>query len=256
MTHAMSLTERNEGAGQSATRHFNELARDWRRRTFGVRTPFYFWVLLVLLFLLARAWIPLRWQLTVGFLLGAVAMALVTLPETLMPDHIARWRRGAWGEQETAKTLKPLKKEGWHIRHDLKARYGRGNRDHIVAGPAVYLLDSKLLKDKVWLEGEVLHVRRMDESGDEYTVSDLTSRMNTAAWSLEKDIEAALGFPVAVYPVVVIWGHFEAGSTFAGNVAYVAGEQIADWLRSRLVDIRDEKKREAVFEWLEALPRA
>jgi hypothetical protein len=237
-------------------RRFSELAKDWRRRTFGIRTVAYFWILAILVYLLARAWTPLRWQLIVGFLLGAATMGVALLPEVLLPDYIQRWQRGAWGEQNTAKVLKRLEKQGWRVRHDLATRYGKGNRDHIVAGPAVYLLNSKLLKDRVWLEGDVLHVERMDESGDAYEVSDLTSKMSKAARYLEHDLGTAVGFPVAVYPVVVIWGYFEAGSAWAGNVAYVGGEQIADWLSSRPVDIRDARKREAIFKWLASLPRA
>jgi hypothetical protein len=46
-----------------------------------------------------------------------------------MPDHIARW-------------------ELW------------------VAGPAVYVLDSKLLSDEVRFDGDKLNVLRVDDSGD------------------------------------------------------------------------------------------
>jgi Nuclease-related domain len=182
-----------------------------------------------------------------------VGTAFVLLPDTLIPDHIARWERGAWGEQHTAKVLKPLKKEGWVVRQDLATRSGRGNRDHIIAGAAVYLLDSKLLKDEAWLEGEVLHVRRVDDSGDAYSLHHLTPRMRNMARGLERDIDEALGFPVAVYPVVVIWGHFSSVQ-HAGDVTYVAGEELADWLRSRPADLLDERKWEMVSEWLRSLP--
>ena len=66
-------------------------------------------------------------------------MAYLMLPDALMPEHIARWQRGAGGEQKTARALKPLRKEGWLIRHDLATGYGNSNRDHIAAGPAVRL---------------------------------------------------------------------------------------------------------------------
>jgi hypothetical protein len=114
------------------------------------------------------------------------------------------WQRGAWGEQNTAHALKPRKKKGWLIRHDLATDYGDANRDHIAVGPAVYLLDSKLLKDEVSLEDGRLHVRRVDVSQDEYSVKAPTSRMAAAAKALKRDLEAAVGFPVAVYPVVVL----------------------------------------------------
>jgi Nuclease-related domain len=237
-------------------RRFEELARGWRRRTFGARTGFYFWTILGGLTVLALDWTPGGWKFGVGMAVGMLGTAFALLPDTLIPDHIARWQRGAWGEQNTAKVLKPLMKEGWLVRHDLARRGGRGNRDHIIAGPAVYLLDSKLLRDHVWLEGEVLHVRRVDDSGDTYSARDLTPRMRNAACGVEREIDNALGFPVAVYPVVVIWGHFAAGVQHAAGVTYVDGEKLADWLRSRPADLRDQRKREMVRDWLRSLPRA
>jgi Nuclease-related domain len=139
-------------------------------------------------------WTPGGWKFGVGLAVGMLGTAFCLLPDTLIPDHIARWERGAWGEQNTAKVLKPLTKEGSLVRHDLATRSGRGNRDRITAGPAVYLLDSKLLKDHVWLEGGVLHVRRVDYSGDEYFVKSPTSGIRNAARALEQDIDDALGF--------------------------------------------------------------
>jgi len=41
-----------------------------------------------------------------------------------------------------------------------------------------------------------------------------------------------------------------------GDVAYVDSDALADWLAKRPTDLRDERKREAVSEWLRALPRA
>ena len=114
----------------------------------------------------------------------------------------------------------------------------------------------KLLKDEVWVDGAGLHVRRVDESRDEYVIPDLTERMTRAAKALKRDLDAAVGFPVAVYPVIVIWGHFAAEAQWDGTVAYVAGEQIADCLTERPVDLRDELKREVVRHWLRSLPKA
>ncbi len=183
-------------------------------------------------------------------------MAYLLLPEVLMPEHVARWERGAWGEQKTAKALQPLRKKGWLIRHDLASGYGKGNLDHVAAGPAVYLLDSKLLKDEAWLDKDGLHVRRVGASQEEYVIRAPTRRMAAAARRLKRELERAIGFPVAVYPVVVIWGHFAAGAEWDGEVAYVDGERLTTWLSSRPVDLRDARKRRAVQHHLAALPRA
>jgi hypothetical protein len=232
------------------------LARAWRRRNLGRRTSLYFWTLFALALVAVLDLTPAKWRFGEGLFFGMLGMAYLMLPDVVMPDHITRWQRGAWGEQNTAKALRPLRKRGWLVRHDLAAAYGNGNRDHIAVGPAAYLLDTKLLKDEVWLDDKCLHVRRVDESGDEYVIPDLTERITRAAKTLKRDLDAAVGFPVAVYPVIVIWGHFAAGSQWDGTVAYVAGEQIASWLAKRPVDLRDERKRQAVRDWLRALPNA
>lgn len=237
-------------------RRYKALARDWRRATFGRRASLYFWSFYALALLALAGSTPLGWKFTAGFILGAIGIGVWMLPDALMPDHIARWQRGAWGEQNTAKALKPLKKLGWVVRHDLATGYGYGNRDHIAVGPAVYLLDSKLLKDEVWLDGAGLHVRRLDETHDEYVIPDLSERMGRAARALKRDLDAAVGFPVAVYPVVVIWGHFAAGEQWDAGAAYVDGDRLSDWLERRPADLRDERKREAVQSWLRALQRA
>ena len=80
--------------------------------------------------------------------------------------------------------------------------------------------------------------------------------MSAAAGTLKRDLDHAVGFPVAVYGVVVIWGHFDARAVWDGDVAYVDADHLAAWLLSRPVDILDERKRKAVQDWLRALPRA
>jgi hypothetical protein len=252
----MRVLDRYGGAGRSGMRRYKALSRDWRRRNLGRRTSLYFWTLLAIALVAVLELTPVRWRFGEGLFFGILGMAYVMFPDAVLPDHIGRWQRGAWGEQKTAKALLPLQKKGWLIRHDLATGYGKGNRDHIAVGPAAYLLDTKLLKDEVWLDRAGLHVRRVDESRDEYVIPDLTERMNRAAKALKRDLDAAVGFPVAVYPVIVIWGHFAAVAQWDGTVAYVAGEQIADWLTERPVDLRDERKRQAVRDWLGALPEA
>lgn len=235
-------------------RRYKTLAGDWQRRTFGRRTSIYFWVAFFLVLVLMLSWTPQGWRFAEGLVFGMVAMAFAMLPDTLMPEHIRRWQRGAWGEQKTARALKPLRKDGWVIRHDLATGYQNTNRDHIAAGPAVYLLDSKLLKDEVWLDEAGLHVRRVDVTREEYVVPAPTRSMETAARALKRDIEQTVGFPVQVYPVVVIWAHFGAGVQWDGAVVYIDGERVTEWLRSRPADLLDERKRCAVGDWLRTLP--
>jgi hypothetical protein len=72
---------------------------------------------------------PAGWQFGVGGGCRDGRYGVYLLPNTRMPDHIARW-------------------ELW------------------VAGPAVYVLDSKLLSDEVRFDGDKLNVLRVDDSGD------------------------------------------------------------------------------------------
>jgi hypothetical protein len=176
-------------------RRHKRLARDWTHRTLGRRTSLYFWIVYTAIVLLVLNTTTAHATL-IGIVLGAIGMGFYVLPDMLLPDHIARWERGAWGEQNTAKALKPLRKQGWLIRHDLASGYANANRDHIAVGPAVYLLDSKLLKDRVWIKGGRLHVHRLDASGDKYDVEAPTRRMAAAAKSLN-----ATSMPLSASPL-------------------------------------------------------
>jgi hypothetical protein len=244
------------GAGSSSMRRKKRLARDWMRRRFGRRTMAYIWIAYFAVILTTLNFVTAKWTFFIGVVFGAIGMGIELIPDAVIPEHIARWERGASGEQNTAKALKPLRKEGWLIRHDLATGYRDTNSDHVAVGPAVYLLNSKLLRDRVWIKDGRLHVHRLDASDDKYNVEAPTKAMIAASKALKRHLDASVDFPVAVYPVVVIWGHFDAGEQWDGGVAYVDGEKIADWLRARPADLRDEGKRAKVRDWLRALPRA
>jgi hypothetical protein len=99
----MGLIDRYyDGAGRSGMRRYKELARDWRRRTLGRRTSIYFWTLYALAVVALLALTPAKWRFGEGLVFGMLGMAYFMLPDALMPEHIARWQRGAWGEQNTA----------------------------------------------------------------------------------------------------------------------------------------------------------
>jgi hypothetical protein len=59
------------------------------------------------------------------------------------PDAVA-WRRGATGEQRTARLLRPLERQGWAVLHDLAIPGSQANLDHLAIGPGgVFVIDSK-----------------------------------------------------------------------------------------------------------------
>jgi Nuclease-related domain len=68
------------------------------------------------------------------------------------PDAIA-WRRGAAGEQRTARLLSPLERQGWVVLHDLAVPGSRANIDHLVIGPGgVFVIDSKQYRGRLQLD--------------------------------------------------------------------------------------------------------
>jgi len=145
---AVGLVDRlYDGAGRSGGREYRRQAREWRRAVFGRRAVVAFWLAYAIALLTAMMALPDSWDFTIGGLFGAAAMAALLLPQTLMPDRISRRERGQWGEQKTARVLRPLKGEGWVIRHDLARGFRHTNHDHIAAGRGVYLFDSKLVAE-------------------------------------------------------------------------------------------------------------
>jgi hypothetical protein len=240
---------RGDRAGGYAERRYKELRKQWQLRVFR-RWPLYVAVAATILVVVATLLSdPFK---TVGMVLAAsVIIAWWTIRESLAPDHIARWQRGAWGEQNTAKALKPLRKDGWVIRHDLQTRHA--NRDHVVAGPSLYLLETKNFYDsELTLEGDVLRVRRIDQPTDTYVMDELTAQMERRARQMWREQRAATGTSVYVHPVVVLWGRFPQQEAYSRGVAYVAGDGIAEWLSKQPAEL-DDARRERAAAWLRNL---
>jgi nuclease-like protein len=185
-----------------------------------------------------------------------VVMAVRLLPDALLPGYIFNWQVGAWGEQMTAIELDRLSRREWVVRHDL--RWGeRGNHDHVVAGVAVYVLNTKNLKDsQISVEGKSLRVRRLDDPEDSYLADRWVPSADREATLLKRELERSLGFPVAVYPVIVIWGAFEREPRWIDNVCVLNGEEVADWIASRPADLLSLERRRKVADYVESMPRA
>ena len=93
-----------------------------------------------------------------------IAAALVTfvgayfsLTET--PQHIAAWKIGAEGEEQTARALVGLERKGYSILHDRMAFGCPGNIDHVVIGPTgVFVIETKSWQGKVKIRGKDIWV--------------------------------------------------------------------------------------------------
>lgn len=251
----LDLLTRN-GAGRSAEKKYERLADAWLHRTFGMRYSLYFWTLFVAVVLVViNLDLSKNWALFAGLLLGASFVGWLLLPAALMPGHIFSWQMGAWGEQKTASELKALKREGWVIRHD--AAWGRGNHDHVLAGPAVYVVNSKNFPDYVAsVEGEAVRLSRIDDAEDGYFADGWFGSARAEADWLEKRLRRELGFGVAVYPVIAVWARFAEGQRYVGEVSVVRGDRLVEWLRSRPHDLIHPERRESVLAVVKGLPAA
>jgi len=236
------------GAGDGARTRFNELARRWRRRALG-RLRILTAVLLPVLFaaeVLERhlgAW-------AIGLATGGLVALYLSMRDEV-PARIADWRRGYEGERSTAKVLAPYRRRGCVVLHDLPDRrtrqYNRGNVDHVLVSRAgVFLLDSKLLGGGVSVEGDVVHVQRLDEESASYQLNRLAPAMRGRAVRLREDIATATGVKLRVHAVVVLWCPFDAGVLVAGAVTYVHGERLAEWLDGCLAQPGADLRPQAV----------
>jgi len=103
------------------------------------------------------------------------------------------WVQGAEGEEVVGKILEGLRKEGWHVIHDVS--FGRGNIDHIVVGPGgIFTLETKSRGGKVWPD-------RLDE------------KMLNQAYAEKKTLEKIT--------------HMEVQALLVFSRAYIVGKGIA-----------------------------
>jgi hypothetical protein len=72
------------------------------------------------------------------------------------------WRRGALGEQRTARLLASLERHGHQVFHELAIPGSVANVDHLVVGPTgVFVIDSKRYRGHLhYSAGRLWHGRR------------------------------------------------------------------------------------------------
>lgn len=223
------MAEKGRAAGTSSQRKYDELVRSWRRRNrrvFAILGAVCAAILVASL-VAASLWPSRGWLW--GFL-GGGSSALFLIARLSPPGWIEHWQFGAWGEQATAKALRPLEKEGWVILHDLPA--GRGNVDHVAVGPGgVYLLDSKRLGGVATVHEQGMTVRRIDDPDLRYEHTG-TGHLLALARGTHERVLAHTRIKVWVAPVMVMWCDFPQ-RVVEGRCHYLHGEELAAWLRAR-----------------------
>ena len=147
-----------------------------------------------------------------------------------VPEHIARWERGADGERRTAAALRRLPRSDWTVVHDLDT--GAGNVDHLLIGPGgPVLLETKTWTGVVTVHDQGVRITPREQPDKPWTERDLVRRLPAQARTVARALSRAAGQTVpAPRCVVVVWAPFPAGIAHAGAVTYVSGPRLVDWL--------------------------
>src|SRR4051794_2691125 len=149
---------RHGRAGASAQRRYEEGLRRWRAKVRGSVA------LVVAPLIVAGGACALTghgpWDFYGGALVG-MGLAMAMWAWDTPPAYVEHWKQGADGERRTARRLRDLEDEGWVVFHDVDG--ARGNRDHIVVGPAgLFLIDSKALFGDVEIDDDHVVCHRME----------------------------------------------------------------------------------------------
>ena len=239
-------------AGAGAREKYKSLTRSWRRRkrNFFLGLTAFCGSVFVLSVVGWRLWPGL------GFMFGIWAgssMSFLLMAWDSPPAWIEQWQQGAFGEQATGKQLRKLEREGWVVLHDLQ--HGRGNVDHVLIGPGgVFVLDSKRTDGRVSVDHGTVTVTRPDDPDLHYQHTG-TRHLLGLARETHARVLARSRINQWVTPVMVWWADFPQ-RVAEDRCAYVHGEELIDWLRSRPTQIapsRIEQVADAVrAAWLSA----
>jgi hypothetical protein len=226
----MDLDALRPQAGRYAQQRYRAGLKRWRAR---VVRPLRWTFLLAGAVLVAAelVWNESLHDWMLGLALGGLIGLWVAIADS-PPAHIQHWLRGAEGERKTERALRPLRRSGWSFAHDLKTAHG--NRDHVAVGPAgVFLLETKRPGGAVTINGDLLHVQRLDDPDQTYDIDRLGARVRAQAARLSEELAAATGRRCWVQPVVVVWAPFAMRQLETNRVVYLHGDTLAAWLQSR-----------------------
>ncbi len=220
-------------AGGRARRKYEQLRREWLRRKRRA------WLIALALCALVWAAFTLLVSLFPGdqavfsALFGGALIGVLMTMRRSPPTAIASWEEGAFGEEETAKQLRTLEKQGWVVLHDLAN--GTTNFDHVVLGPSgVYCLNSKWSAYRLERTAHGGLIGRHSYDDDVYTdVSKNLRQARREAAELSARIAARCGQKIWVQPVIVWWGDVDGGGRTVDGVGVVQGKCLADRLRAQ-----------------------
>jgi hypothetical protein len=139
------------------------------------------------------------------------------------PEAVA-WRRGAAGEQRTARLLGPLEQRGWVVLHDLAVPGSRANIDHLAIGPGgVFVVDSKQYRGRLQLDGSgrLWHGRYP-----------LASTLQAVSFEADQAARVLPDPGVVVVPIVAVHGaQVPWGKVVVAGVPIVPARRLPSMLR-------------------------
>lgn len=171
---------------------------------------------------------------TVSLAAGAAAGVGTAVWRARRPSGAARWIQGAKAEERTARALKPLKRQGWWIAHDLRVPRSKANLDHVAIHPSgafLVYIDTKAWHmrssngqpaDVRWVGHRLMYGGRFDN----------TPKMRTVEWEAAR-LSVELGLPVV--PVIAVEGARVVGE--AGRIGFLKVENIYIVGSDRLVSL-------------------
>ncbi|MEJ7783826.1 MAG: nuclease-related domain-containing protein [Solirubrobacteraceae bacterium] len=219
----------DRAAGEFAWQQFKARRRAWRRRVWWA-VPLLAAMVGVPVVVIGALADPQHIAFYLGIGVGAAAASVLCLWDS-PPAHIERWRQGAQGEQQTARALRPLAREGWIVLNDLPRQYG--NIDHVAIGPpGVFLVETKNVGGIASVTDDALIVRWLEDPDDGYTNTAIGRRARGAAAELSRTLGAA-GERTWVQAIVVLWGRFEQERHEEQRVIWTHGSQLREILRSQ-----------------------
>lgn len=93
-----------------------------------------------------------------GLALALAGVSLAAMAWFELPQHVLAWRRGAIGEEDTARVLARLP-PSFVVLHDRAVPGSKANIDHIVVGPpGVFVVETKRYSGKLTVRGDDIFV--------------------------------------------------------------------------------------------------
>ncbi|MGI5292989.1 nuclease-related domain-containing protein [Nonomuraea polychroma] len=208
------------GAGASARARYRVLWRAGRSRRLLVRLT---------LSVTAFALVGWLWGWQWGLVAGVIVAAVDTVQRWRAHSPAAAWRKGALGEQATARRLRKLElMAGYTVLHDRALPRSRANLDHLVIGPCgVVLVDSKRWHRDTRISrgnGRLWIGRRPADSVVKATVFEARK---------VAEVLRAAGWPVQVTTVVAVHGAKlpRWGAMTVAGVTLLRAGRLCGWIR-------------------------